>query len=240
MFWSEIVVHLDLVLVSTGILFLVAYHVYLVNRIMKDEADPYTTAIGFENANRKVWVEQMMQDMTSEKTSLALQVVSSNLSAAVCLASISIMISSLVGTIVASASTSSTSPNRLVNEIFFGSRSSSTSHIKHGSLLLCFLVAFISYVQCVRHYSHLSFLISIRNPRVCEDYIDYIEKAVIKASNFWSLGTRAYYFAFPLLLWITGPIAMFVCSVGMIPVLYFLDFKHPVKAFPLKWRSKPS
>jgi len=234
MFWSEIVVNLDLVLVPTGILLLVAYHVYLLNRIIKA---PDTTVIGFENANRKVWAQQMMQGVP-KNTSLALQVVSNNMSTAVYLASLSLAISSLVGTIVsyATASTSSASSNGLGNEIFFGSRSSSTSQVKHGSLLLCFLVAFMAFVQCVRYYIHLSFLMSSPNQNVHEDYI---EKAVIRASHFWSLGIRAYYFAFPLLLWITGPIAMFVCSLGMISFLYFLDFTaDSVSAFAIKSSSK--
>jgi uncharacterized membrane protein len=234
MFWSELVENLDLVLVPTGILFMVTYHVYLAYRIIKY---PETTVIGFENSNKRVWVQQMIKDVP-QYTSLALQVVSSNISAAVYLASLSLTISSLIGTIVAfaEANRSSATSNQLVNEIFFGNKSSLTSSIKYASLLLCFLVAFISYVQCTRYYIHVSFLISTPNSGVPEDYV---ERAVIRGSNFWSLGIRAYYFAFPLLLWITGPIAMFVCSLGMISFLYFLDFTaNPIPAFGIKSTSK--
>jgi len=49
MFWSELVENLDLVLVPTGILFMVTYHVYLAYRIVKY---PETTVIGFENRNK--------------------------------------------------------------------------------------------------------------------------------------------------------------------------------------------
>lgn len=236
MFWRDLAENLDMVLVPTGIFFLLAYHVYLLYRIIKD---PDSTVVGFENGNRQVWVQQMMQNMPTY-TSLALQVVSNNITSAVYLASLSLTISSLIGTIVAFAAenSSTTSSNRLVNEIIFGHKSSFLSSIKYASILLCFLVSFMSYVQCARYYIHVSFLISTPNTSVP---VDYIAKAVIRGSNFWALGVRAYYFAFPLLLWITGPIAMFVCSLGMISFLYFLDFMaSPIPPFGIKSSSKRS
>jgi hypothetical protein len=51
-------INLDLVLVPTGIIFMVGYHIYLVYRIIKH---PNSTVIGFENGNRRVWVQQMME-----------------------------------------------------------------------------------------------------------------------------------------------------------------------------------
>jgi len=235
MFWSDLAVNLDLVLVPTGILFMVAYHLYLLYRIKKY---PNTTVIGFENGNKQVWVQQMMMDVPN-KTSIALTVVSSNISAAVYLASLSLTISSVIGTVLSFAkqSNSSISASLLVTEIFFGNQDSLTSTLKYASLLLCFLVAFISYVQCVRYFVHVSFLISTPNSAVPEHYV---EMAVIRGSNFWSLGIRAYYFAFPLLLWISGPVPMFVCSLGMISFLYFLDFMaDPEKVYGTKSSSKP-
>lgn len=234
MFWSDLASNLDLVLVPTGILFLVAYHLYLLYRIKKY---PNTTVIGFENGNKQVWVQQMMKDIPNH-TSIALQVVSSNISAAVYLASVSLTISSVIGTVLSFAkqSNSSISSSHLVTEIFFGNQDSLTSTLKYASLLLCFLVAFISYVQCVRYYVHVSFLISTPNSAVPEQYV---EKALIRGSNFWSLGIRAYYFAFPLLLWISGPVPMFVCSLGIISFLYFLDFMaNPMTVFGTKSSSK--
>lgn len=43
------------------------------------------------------------------------------------------------------------------------------------------------------------------------------------ASAFWSIGIRALYFAIILLLWIFGPIPMFVSSVIMVVMLHILD-----------------
>ncbi|KAM0051575.1 hypothetical protein Hdeb2414_s0007g00238141 [Helianthus debilis subsp. tardiflorus] len=53
--------------------------------------------------------------------------------------------------------------------------------------------------------------------------INYVARNLNRGSLFWSIGLRAFYFSFPLFLWIFGPIPMFVCCIIMSFVLYFLD-----------------
>lgn len=53
--------------------------------------------------------------------------------------------------------------------------------------------------------------------------VSYVETAIIRGGNFWSMGLRALYFATTLLLWIFGPIPMFACSVFMVVILHVLD-----------------
>ncbi|XP_031098360.1 uncharacterized protein LOC116002377 [Ipomoea triloba] len=53
---------------------------------------------------------------------------------------------------------------------------------------------------------------------------EYVGMTVNRGSYFWSLGLRAFYFSFPLFLWIFGPIPMFLCCVVLVFMLYFLDF----------------
>eukprot|EP01018_Ginkgo_biloba_P015856 Gb_38231 [translate_table: standard] len=164
-------------------------------------------------------------------TGVALQVISSNMTASTYLATLSVTLSSLIGTIVGN-STASTNSKRLAKEIIYGDTSAASSSIKYASLLVCFLVAFMSHVQSIRYYIHINFLISTPGSSVP---VAYVEKSVVRGSNFWSLGLRAYYFAFPLLLWIFGPIPMFVCALGMISFLYFLDSTtNPIPPFPSK------
>ncbi|XP_024030355.1 uncharacterized protein LOC21396458 isoform X2 [Morus notabilis] len=56
-----------------------------------------------------------------------------------------------------------------------------------------------------------------------KDSIEYVARNLNRGSHFWSLGLRAFYLSFPLFLWIFGPIPMFVCSIIMAFILYFLD-----------------
>lgn len=50
--------YLDLVLVPCGLIIMFAYHLILLYRCLKL---PHTTVIGFENNDKKIWVEKLMQ-----------------------------------------------------------------------------------------------------------------------------------------------------------------------------------
>ena len=81
-------------------------------------------------------------------------------------------------------------------------------------------------IQTTRHFIHGTFLISIPTGDVP---VECIQTAVLRGSNFWALGLRALYFATTLLLWIFGPIPMFVGSVVTVIILHCLDInKEPM------------
>ncbi|KAG0491017.1 hypothetical protein HPP92_007880 [Vanilla planifolia] len=118
---------------------------------------PETTVIGYENHNKLAWVERMLQ-ATNDETSLALTVISSSMSASSNLASISITLSSLIGTWVGSTSAAG---NRVFTpEVVYGDTSQATSWVKYVSLLVCFLVAFTCFIHSARYFVHASYLIS--------------------------------------------------------------------------------
>lgn len=50
--------YLDLVLVPSGLLVMFAYHLFLLYRYLNL---PHTTVMGFENHDKKAWVERIMQ-----------------------------------------------------------------------------------------------------------------------------------------------------------------------------------
>ncbi|XP_056696648.1 uncharacterized protein [Spinacia oleracea] len=125
------------------------------------------------------------------------------------LATIEVTLSSLISAIVSSSS----------NEIC-------TIHTtKYLSVLICFLVAFFCNMQTTRYYAHISFLLNVpeSSDEGSEEFIEYVSQQLNRGCLFWSLGLRAFYFAFPVLLWIFGAIAMFACSCSMAILLYFLD-----------------
>lgn len=148
-------------------------------------------------------------------TGLALQVISNSISASTYLASLSITLSSLIGTWVGSSSS-----KLITDSVIFGDTSHSTSSIKYITLLCFFLTAFASFIQSTRYFIHANFLMSTPDSDVP---VRYVQKAVIRGGNFWSLGLRALYFATTLLLWVFGPIPMFACSLCAVAALHFLD-----------------
>ncbi|KAL0301209.1 UNVERIFIED_CONTAM: hypothetical protein Sradi_6397700 [Sesamum radiatum] len=203
--------YLDLVLVPCSLLLMFGYHLFLLYRYLKC---PHTTVVGYENHNMRAWVERMFQVEVKDRGP-AISVISSNITAATALSSISLVLSSLIGAWIGSSTA-----NIFTNNYIYGSRTPSIVYIKYIALLSCFLVAFACFVQTARHFIHANFLISMPNSDIP---VGCIEREVIKGSNFWLIGLRSLCFAITLLLWIFGPIPMFACSVIMVGLLLNLD-----------------
>lgn len=186
------------------------YHLILLYRILRH---PAATVIGYENHNKLAWVRRMAQ-ATPEETGLAMSVISSSIAASTNLASLSIALGSLIGAWVSSTS------KVFMTELVYGDNSQATAAVKYISLLVCFLVSFTCFIHSARYYVQASFLVTTLDSDVPASYMQH---AVIRGGNFWSMGLRALYFATTLLMWIFGPIPMFVCSVFMVFILHMLD-----------------
>ncbi|RVW37976.1 hypothetical protein CK203_084215 [Vitis vinifera] len=196
---------LDLLLVPSALLIMFAYHLFLLYRYL---TAPHTTVIGFENNDKRAWADK-------RDVGIALNVIASNTSAATFLASVSLTLSSIIGAWIGSSSN-----NVFQSELIYGDTRPSTISIKYISLLTCFLLAFSCFVQSARCFVHANYLISTPDSDIP---VKNVEMVVIRAGEFWSLGLRAIYFAIDLLLWFFGPIPMFVCSVVLVILLYYLD-----------------
>ncbi|KAL3521732.1 hypothetical protein ACH5RR_019881 [Cinchona calisaya] len=222
---------LDYVLVPFGLAGMMAYHVWLVLQIVKR---PTTTVIGINAINRRFWVRAMMEDV-SKNGVLAVQTLRNNIMASTLLASTAIMLSSLIAVLMTSGG-----GERSSMWFVYGDKSEMGFSIKFFSILVCFLVAFLLNVQSIRYYSHASILINVPasykkmmisdHPPTLHDHnnhhcvtAEYVGRTVNMGSYFWSLGLRAFYFSFPLFLWIFGPIPMFLSCFLLIFLLYFLD-----------------
>ncbi|KAL6554200.1 hypothetical protein OROMI_019873 [Orobanche minor] len=145
----------------------------------------------------------------------AITVINANLSASTSFASISLALSSLIGAWIGSSY-----HNDYITKTIYGNTSPTVAYVKYISLLACFMIAFACFVQTARCFVDANFLISMPNCRV---HVGNVERAVIRGSNFWVVGLRSLYFATNLLLWIFGPIPMFVCSVVTVVLLQYLD-----------------
>ncbi|CAB4309420.1 unnamed protein product [Prunus armeniaca] len=183
---------LDLVLVPSGLLIMFLYHIILLYRYLHL---PHTTAIGFENNDKRAWVERIMQD-DKRDIGTVLSVISSNISAVTFLCSVSLSLSSLIGTWLGSSSS---------HEVF-------TSELIYGNVNPSILT--------IKHFVHANYLISTPDSNIPASYV---ELAVIRGGDFWSLGLRALYFALTLLLWFFGPIPMFMSSLVLVIFLHYMD-----------------
>lgn len=143
---------------------------------------------------------------------LAVQTIRNNIMASTLLSTTAITLSSLIG-IFASSTWSTDTP-------FVPQGHSS---IKHISVTVCFLIAFLCNVQSIRYYCHVSFLITAPTLRDKREYMEYIAVTLNRGSHAWSIGLRAFYLSFAFFLWIYGPIPMFACCCLTSLVLFFLD-----------------
>ncbi|XP_071905252.1 uncharacterized protein [Coffea arabica] len=203
--------YLDFVLVPVGFFILFAYHLFLLLRYLKY---PHTTVIGYEHHNKRAWVDRMVQ-VEGRHKSMAISVITSQVSAATALSSISLVLCSLIGAWLGGNSAIITK-----SRIVYGDTSTSTASIKYIALLCCFMVAFGCFVQTAGFFVLANFLITTPDSDIP---VLQIEKAVIRGSTFWSIGLRALYFAITFLMWIFGPIPMLVSSVITVAVLHHLD-----------------
>ncbi|WOK91513.1 hypothetical protein Cni_G00204 [Canna indica] len=205
-------------LIPAGLAIMFGYHLFLLYRILRFSE---TTWVGFENHNKRAWVQRILQPLRTcmqtspQETGIALQVISSSIQASTNLAALSIALSSLIGTWIGSSS-----KVPITEVMIYGDTSQTTSCVKYVSLLVCFLAAFTCFIHAARDFVQASFMISTLDSDIP---VGHVEDAVVRGSNFWSMGLRAMYFATTLLLWIFGPIPMFACSVFTVLVLYFLD-----------------
>ncbi|CAA0813086.1 Protein of unknown function- DUF599 [Striga hermonthica] len=215
---------LDYVLVPAGLAVMIAYHLWLLRQIIRR---PSTTVLGVNAVNRRLWVRAMMED-TAKNGVLAVQTLRNNIMASTLLATMSITLSSVMAVLMSGGG----GPH------FPTSGNNNKKHgfsIKFFSIQVCFLFAFLMHVQSIRYYSHASMLINVPSDIGTgkgvvgpgfEDRVtvEYVCGTVNRGSYFWSLGLRAFYFSFPLFLWIFGPGPMVSCCVLLVFLLYFLDF----------------
>ncbi|KAK1274567.1 hypothetical protein QJS04_geneDACA013214 [Acorus gramineus] len=215
---------LDYILVPLGLGLMVAYHAWLLRRILKH---PMKTVVGVNAINRRIWVHTMMQD-PSKTGVLAVQSLRNNIMASTLLASMAITLSSVIAIIMTNGGGGTTGILRH-HGVVYGNKTDLAFSIKFSSILVCFLLAFLLIIQSIRYYSHASILINVPVNKASSAWAsnhltaEHVEKVLNRGGYFWSLGLRAFYFSLPLFMWIFGPIPMVLCCLVLVVMLYFLD-----------------
>ncbi|KAJ0045531.1 hypothetical protein Pint_06535 [Pistacia integerrima] len=219
---------------------MLTYHLFLLYRYLNL---PETTALGFDNHNRRAWVGRIVLNRNKDMIGAAVSVISSQITTATVLSTISILLSSLIGAWLGSSSN-----NVFQSNFILGDTRPTTMSIKYISLLVCFLLAFSCFVTSISYSVHANYLISMPGSNIP---LEFVETAVIKGSEFWSLGLRAFCFAlnsllwflglralcfaYNLLLWFFGPIPMFISSIALVIILHHFGINQT----PLHHDSSP-
>lgn len=137
------------------------------------------------------------------------------------MATTSILISAGLGAVISSTY----SVKKPLNDTIYGAHGELMVALKYVSLLTIFLFSFFCHSLSIRFLSQVSVLICIpgqdpMGPVTAEYLTGLFEKGCFLNTA----GNRLFYAAIPLLLWIFGPVLVFLCFAAMVPVLYNLDF----------------
>ena len=117
--------------------------------------------------------------------------------------------------------------------IVFGDKTPLSISIKCFAILVCFLTSFFMNVQSIRYFSLASILINVPLKKIPPHHhhshnhltVEYVGSVVNTGSYCWSLAQRAFYFSFPLFLWIFGPIPMFFSCIFLLLMLFLVDIR---------------
>lgn len=153
-----------------------------------------------------------------KKNILAVQTLRNNIMGSTLMATTAILLCSATAVFMGSAYFSTKQP-------LLGGDDPKLLGFKYLTLILCFIFSFFSYSQSIRYINHVNFLVNIPLPDAMAIRIspEYVSNVLAKGCNFFTAGTRGYYFALPLLLWLFSPVAVLCGCVLLIPVLFFLD-----------------
>ncbi|XP_059455510.1 uncharacterized protein LOC132185752 [Corylus avellana] len=209
--------YLDLILVPLGFLISISYHVWLWHKV---QTDPLSTTIGRNAHGRRFWVDAMMKDI-ERKNILAVQTLRNLIMGSTLMATTSILVSAGLGAVISSTY----SVKKPLNDAVYGAHGEFMVALKYVSLLTLLLFSFFCHTLSIRFLNQVCLLISIpQDPPVGIVTAEYLTDLLEKGCLLNTVGNRLFYLAIPLLLWIFGPVLVFLCFAAMVPVLYNLDF----------------
>ncbi|KAL3650981.1 hypothetical protein CASFOL_007384 [Castilleja foliolosa] len=208
--------YLDVILVPLGLMICMGYHVWLWHKV---RTQPLSTIIGTNARGRRFWVAAMMKD-NDKKNILAVQTLRNTIMGSTLMATTSILLCSGLAAVISSTY----SIKKPLNDAVYGAHGEFMVALKYVTLLLFFVFSFICHSLSIRFTNQVNFLINCPPDNSCGVVTpEYVSDLLERGFTLNTVGNRLFYAALPLLLWIFGPVLVFLCFVMLVPVLYNLD-----------------
>ncbi|KAG6409722.1 hypothetical protein SASPL_127764 [Salvia splendens] len=210
--------YVDVILVPLAFMIFVGYHLWLWHNV---RTQPLSTIIGTNARARKLWVAAIIKD-NEKKNILAVQTLRNTIMGSTLMATTSILMSSGLAAMISSTY----SIKKPLNDTVYGAHGEFMVALKYVSLLLIFLPSFVCHSLSICFINQVSFLINCPADEDDSCIITPPYVAGLLDQGLWlnTFGNRVFYAALPLMLWIFGPVLVFLCSVTMVAMLYNLDF----------------
>ncbi|XP_060181927.1 uncharacterized protein LOC132611522 [Lycium barbarum] len=208
--------YLDVILVPLGFMISMAYHAWLWHKV---KTQPLSTIIGTNGSGRRLWVSAIMKD-NDKKNILAVQTFRNTIMGSTLMATTSILLCSGLAAVISSTY----SVKKPLDDAVYGGHGEFMVALKYVTLLLFFLFSFICYSISIRFINQVNFLINCPPDHLGILSTGYISELLEKAFILNTVANRLFYAALTLVLWIFGPVLVFLSSVSLVTVLYNLDF----------------
>jgi len=155
-----------------------------------------------------------------KKNILAVQSLRNTIMGATLMATTSILLCSGLAAIISSTY----SVKKPLEDTVYGGHGEFMISLKYVTLLSIFLFSFFCHSLSIRFINQVNILINTPQDPMSLVTPEYVNEILEKGFLLNTVGNRLFYAALPLLLWIFGPVLVFLCSLTMVPVLYNLDF----------------
>jgi len=197
-------------------LLIAVYYAFLWTRARRD---PHYTIHGVNVTARTLWVHDVMAHRN--KDVMAVQTLRNYVMAASFMASTSVLL--ILGTLTLSTQAESLAQTwHAVN--IGGSTTPQAWIIKVMCLLTTFIVAFFAFTMTIRLLNHVVFMINVPegdahvglNPR-------HVAHRLARAGHYYSVGTRAFFVAIPLVFWLFGPLYLLLATIGLVITLHQVE-----------------
>lgn len=206
--WTEVVFGAATFVVLT------TYHLYWLYQLRRA---PLETYAGITKYLRHMWVESIM---TEKRDILSVQTLRNWIMAASFLASTSMLIGlGLLSFLF--------KPEHLMEVPFsldlIFSKMRALFLAKLMLLIVHFFFAFFSFTISIRYLNQVNFMINV--PIECDPLLtpEFIDQILDLGMVHYTMGMRAYYLSVVAVLWLFGPVWMFLGSLILVYILYKLD-----------------
>lgn len=190
------------------------YQVRLSRRIRRN---PMHTVQGMNAQARVAWVERMIAE---NRDVAAVQTFRNSMMAASFMATTAVLLIFGILNLLANADKLGVAFHGLNS---WGSQEPGMTVFKLMLIVVSFFVAFFAFALAVRGYHHAGYLINIPANGKRGVAPQKTVQVLNRASLYYMAGMRAYYFTVPLVLWMFGPVWLFVGTVALLLVLQYLD-----------------
>jgi uncharacterized membrane protein len=206
----------DVFAFAASTLLIAGFYVFLWTRARRD---PHYTIHGVNATARTLWVYDVMAHRN--KDVMAVQSLRNFVMAASFMASTSVLL--ILGTLTLSGQAESLSQTwHAVN--IGGSAAPQAWIVKVMCLLTTFIVAFFAFTMTIRLLNHVLFMINVPDAETHTGLSPrHVAHRLARAGRYYSVGTRAFFVAIPLVFWLFGPLYLLLATIGLVITLHQVE-----------------